>query len=287
MNFKVFTLIFSLFLILFVPSCASKKNNPDIQNDAINQTEENVDLIEDINTQNVVSLEEEFQLILKNYNSEIEKMQSQIKLLTNEISKIKAYKEIWAEPLSIYNKKIIMINGSSIFGNILSQDDIALTVETLIGTIIIPKTDIIRIVDNYSSKDEEIVGEIDILKSSTEQETENNNYPNSAKIILLGDFSEELDDNYNTILSGKVKNIGKKRADFIKINFTVYKDKQTQKSSSDFTVFIKGESREFENNIISNSSLSEKSVGSFSVIIPSDFGPFTSYTYTMDWEQYD
>ena len=243
--------------------------------------------LDEISQNDRISKDEQMKLLLSSYDSEIEKMQSQIKLLTNEIAQIKAYKEIWSEPLSIYNKKIIMINGSTIFGNITFQDETSLKVETLIGTIIIPKSDIIRIVDNYSSMKENVISEVDILKNNVEQNTSNNNYPNSAKIILMGDFIEEKDENYNTILSGQVKNIGKKRADFIKINFTIYKDKQTQNSSVDFTVFINGETREFENNIISNSSLSANSIGAFSVIIPSDFGPFTSYTYTIDWEQYE
>ena len=37
--------------------------------------------------------------------------------------------------------------------------------------------------------------------------------------VLLGDFKEVKDDNQNTILSGEVKNIGSKRADFVKITF--------------------------------------------------------------------
>ena len=240
MNIKVYTSFFLLFLILFIPSCASQQNDLDTAQTPIVENTNN-DKFEPTNQNDIISKDEQMALLLDNYNSEIEKMQSQIKLLTNEIAEIKAYKEIWSEPLSIYNKKIIMINGSTIFGNIIFQDDTSLKVETLIGTIIIPKSDIIRIVDNYSNMDENIIGEVDILKNNnTEQNTSINNYPNSAKIILMGDFIEEKDENYNTILSGQVKNIGKKRADFVKINFTIYKDKQTQNSSSDFTVFING-----------------------------------------------
>ncbi len=286
MNIRVYTSLFLLFLILFIPSCTSQQNNLDTAVTPIVENNNNGKL-EEPNQNDRISKDEQMTLLLKNYDSEIEKMQSQIKLLTNEIAQIKAYKEIWSEPLSIYNKKIIMINGSTIFGNIIFQDDTSLKVETLIGTIIIPKSDIIRIVDNYSSMDENVIGEVDILKNNIEEHALNNNYPNSAKIILMGDFIEEQDEKYNTILSGQVKNIGKKRADFTKINFTIYKDKQIHSSSADFTVFINGETREFENNIISNSSLSENSIGAFSVIIPSDFGPFTSYTYTIDWEQYE
>ena len=34
---------------------------------------------------------------------------------------------------------------------------------------------------------------------------------NLAEVVLLGEFQETLDENKNTILSGEVQNIGKKR----------------------------------------------------------------------------
>ena len=59
---------------------------------------------------------------------------------------------------------------------------------------------------------------------------------------------------------------------------------QSGSSVANYTVFVKGSMQEFEEGIVSNSSLTKNSIGSFELIIPSDFGPFTSYTYTIDWE---
>ena len=174
MNIRVYTSFFLLFLILFIPSCTSQQNNIDTAVTPIVENNNNGEL-EETNQNDRISQNEQMTLLLENYDLEIEKMQSQIKLLTNEIAQIKAYKEIWSEPLSIYNKKIIMINGSTIFGNITFQDETSLKVETLIGTIIIPKSDIIRIVDNYSSMDENAIGEVDILKNNIEEHALNNN----------------------------------------------------------------------------------------------------------------
>ena len=43
----------------------------------------------------------------------------------------------------------------------------------------------------------------------------------------------------------------------------------------------------FANDIASNSSLKPNEIGSFRLVIPSDFGSFISYSYSIDWEQYD
>ena len=91
----------------------------------------------------------------------------------------------------------------------------------------------------------------------------------------------------NTILSGQVQNIGKKRADFAKITFTIYKDQTQQASKKDYTTFVAGSMVTFNQNTTSNSSLYPSEVGLFSVVIPKDFGAFVSYSYYIDWEEYE
>ena len=86
---------------------------------------------------------------------------------------------------------------------------------------------------------------------------------------------------------GQVKNIGGKQADFIKINFTIYKDRNSTDKPKEYTVFIEGSTQMFANDIASNSSLKPNEIGSFKLVIPSDFGSFISYSYNIDWEQYD
>ena len=105
--------------------------------------------------------------------------------------------------------------------------------------------------------------------------------------MLLGDFIETTDENENVILTGQVKNIGSKRADFTSITFTIYSENSTDNDNEEFTVFISGSSINFSNGITSNSSLNNNEVGLFSVLIPKQLIPFTSYTYDIDWEQYD
>ena len=84
-----------------------------------------------------------------------------------------------------------------------------------------------------------------------------------------------------------MKNIGQKRADFIKITFTIYKDQKHNSLTKEYTAFITGSAVSFESNIVSNSSLNSNEAGVFSIVIPSSFGPFLSYSYRLDWEQYE
>ena len=109
----------------------------------------------------------------------------------------------------------------------------------------------------------------------------------SAEVVLLGDFTEQKDENQNTILTGQVKNLGLKRADFAKITFTIYRNQSYDSMPVEYTAFINGSSVSFETNAMSTSSLYSEEIGNFSLVIPSDFGPFVSYTYRIDWEEYE
>ena len=122
---------------------------------------------------------------------------------------------------------------------------------------------------------------------NTINDEENNQFLNSAKVILLGEFIETKDANNNTLLSGEVKNIGVKRADFVKITFTIFKDGNYNSPTAEYTAFANGSDVVFDGRISSNSSLYSHETGSLSVLIPKDFGPFLSYSYVIDWEQYE
>ena len=196
--------------------------------------------------------------------------------------------QFWTDPLYLYNKKIILDNGTNLFGNIIYQDERVVHAETLIGTLSLARESIIRVVDFQVETIDEELEVVDIIKNSSAQTPLEKAPPSpAAEVILLGEFSENQDSNKNTILSGKVQNIGSKQADFIKINFTIYKDRSSANPPKEYTVFIKGSVEQFSPDIISESSLKPNETGTFKLIIPSDFGPFISYAYSIDWEQYD
>ena len=191
-------------------------------------------------------------------------------------------------PLTFFNKKILLTNGSMLYGNIVFQDESLIQLETLIGTLAIEKNTVMRVVDQAVSvlNDEDKMIEIN-AQNEIQEDVEYGSNQNSAEVILLGDFKEEKDSNQNTILSGQVKNMGSKRADFAKITFTIYRNKSYESVPVEYTAFINGSSVSFDNDAISTSSLFSDEVGDFSILIPSDFGPFVSYTYRIDWEEYE
>ena len=274
-----------LFLSIFIgTNCAAKKNiKKNKSNNEIIQSEEtsnqshktspettspNLDVISDGQTINDLS--------------------SRLKYLEELLNSYQAQSLALENPMSFFNKKVLLTNGSMLYGNITFQDDTIVQLETLIGTLAIEKNTIIRVVDQAVSildKDDQFIE----LNTENNIETQINNMQNqhSAEVLLLGDFTEKKDENQNTILSGQVKNVGLKRADFSKITFTIYRNQSYDSMPVEYTAFINGSSVSFDTNAISTSSLFSEEIGDFSLVIPSDFGPFVSYTYRIDWEEYE
>ena len=231
-------------------------------------------------------------------NSELLDLQQvEIKELTNKVVELETALStfqqsmvLFTEPLALYDKKILLNNGTVLFGNIIYQDEYIIQAETLIGTLSLDKESIIRVVDRsitqIDNSDDSMI-ELNLTSDSQSSVNDNLGYSQSAKVILLGDFLETKDSNNNTILSGQVQNVGEKRADFSKITFTIYKDQTQQSLKKEYTAFVLGSMVTFNTNSTSNSSLYPSEVGTFSVTIPNDFGPFMSYSYYIDWEEYE
>ena len=91
--------------------------------------------------------------------------------------------------------------------------------------------------------------------------------------------------NGETYLTGEVKNVGNKRADFSKIIFTFRMNWQGESKS--LTTFINGVANTFNTGISSDNSILPHAIGNFELIIPKSFGIFIGYTYDVDWSQYD
>ena len=235
-------------------------------------------------------LESNMQEIIEDLRMDIKKMEAELDYQTESLGKLEAQSQVWANPFAIYNKEIVLNNGSSVFGKIVYQDQDIMKVETLIGQLIIDRSTIVRVVNQVSSYS-------DMNQNESNNQINNNindsgidliqkRFTNlSAHLVLVGDISESKDGSGNTILSGEVKNVGNKRADFSKIIFTFRTN--WQGDSKSLTAFIEGVTNTFETGISSDNSILPHAVGKFSLIIPSSFGPFIGYNYDIDWSQYD
>ena len=284
-NIKLY--LISIICTLFMYSCGGK--------DAENTASPDVNLNESSNgsnynlTQDSV-VEKNLPEIIEDLRMDIKKLQAELDYQHENLSKLEAQTQIWANPFAIYNKEIVLNNGSSIFGKIVYQDQDVMKIETLIGQLIIDRNTIIRVVNQISAygkfEDETSTNQSDSFTdasgASLIQKRVNNM---SAHLVLVGDITEEKDGSGNTVLSGEIKNVGNKRADFSKIIFTFRTNWQGETKS--LTAFINGITNTFETGISSDNSILPHAVGNFQMVIPKSFGSFIGYSYDIDWSQYD
>jgi len=288
-NIKLYIII--IFCTLFMFSCGGKKDqietSPDINNSPdLNNGENgnNYDLSQDS------AVEKNMPEIIEDLRMDIKKMKAELDYQHENLSKLEAQTQVWANPFAIYNKEVVLNNGSSIFGKIVYQDQDVMKIETLIGQLIIDRNTIIRVVNQVSA-----YGNFD--NESSDNQSGNSPDPSggnliqkrvtnmSAHLVLVGDITEEKDGSGNTVLSGEVKNVGNKRADFSKIIFTFRTN--WQGDSKALTAFINGVTNTFETGISSDNSILPHAVGNFQMVIPKSFGSFIGYSYDIDWSQYD
>ena len=288
-NIKLYIII--IFCTLFMFSCGGKNDqietSPDINNTPdLNNGENgnNYDLSQDS------AVEKNMPEIIEDLRMDIKKMKAELDYQHENLSKLEAQTQVWANPFAIYNKEVVLNNGSSIFGKIVYQDQDVMKIETLIGQLIIDRNTIIRVVNQVSA-----YGNFD--NESSDSQSGNSLDPSgvnliqkrvtnmSAHLVLVGDITEEKDGSGNTVLSGEVKNVGNKRADFSKIIFTFRTN--WQGDSKALTAFINGVTNTFETGISSDNSILPHAVGNFQMVIPKSFGSFIGYSYDIDWSQYD
>ena len=288
-NIKLYIII--IFCTLFMFSCGGKNDqietSPDINNSPdLNNSENgnNYDLSQDS------AVEKNMPEIIEDLRMDIKKMKAELNYQHENLSKLEAQTQVWANPFAIYNKEVVLNNGSSLFGKIVYQDQDVMKIETLIGQLIIDRNTIIRVVNQVGA-----YGNFD--NESSDNQSGNSPDPSgvnliqkrvtnmSAHLVLVGDITEEKDGSGNTVLSGEVKNVGNKRADFSKIIFTFRTN--WQGDSKALTAFINGVTNTFETGISSDNSILPHAVGNFQMVIPKSFGSFIGYSYDIDWSQYD
>ena len=280
-NTKFF--LITIVCVLFVFSCGRK--------DAETEASPDVKNIDDSTFSEDLNVERNISEIVEDLRRDIKNLQAEVDYQHESLSKLEVQTQVWTNPFAIYNKEIVLNNGSSIFGKIVYQDQDVMKVETMIGQLIIDRNTIIRVVNQisaYGNLDQE---PSDLNSSNDGAEPSGVNLIQkritslSAHLVLVGDITEEKDGSGNTVLSGEVKNVGNKRADFSKIIFTFRTN--WQGNTKTLTAFIDGITNTFDTGISSDNSILPHAVGNFELIIPKSFGSFIGYSYEIDWSQYD
>jgi len=286
-NIKLYIII--IFCTLFMFSCGGKNDqietSPDINNSPNLNNGKNGETLDAL--LQATTVEKNMPEIIEDLRMDIKKMKAELDYQHENLSELEAQTQVWANPFAIYNKEVVLNNGSSIFGKIVYQDQDVMKIETLIGQLIIDRNTIIRVVNQvgaYGNFDTEskVPGVPDPSGVNLIQKRVTNM---SAHLVLVGDITEEKDGSGNTVLSGEVKNVGNKRADFSKIIFTFRTN--WQGDSKVLTAFINGVTNTFETGISSDNSILPHAVGNFQMVIPKSFGSFIGYSYDIDWSQYD
>ncbi|MFQ6677746.1 MAG: carboxypeptidase-like regulatory domain-containing protein [Fidelibacterota bacterium] len=230
---------------------------------------------------------------------ELKKLGAEIKHLNSELEDLKALSKMWVNPLSIYSKEIILQNGSTVFGKIVYQDEETLKVETLVGYLIIERKKVVRVIDNIVSEEtQEYVPEqirdsyspppmpklAEPKYTSADPLNRKAGKKYSANCVLVGNISESKDNQGAIIFTGEVKNIGGRRADFVKVDFVFRKNWSGETKT--LTTFVRGTYHTFDSGITTDATLLPGSNGAFELFIPNDFGSFIGYSYVIDWEEY-
>jgi len=312
------TTIFSLIILLH--SCGSGNSEPDLDNWESEQSSS--ETLEEVNNENNLVSEssskneskafdeytpennldhstyQDGDLHINELNLEIKKLQAELNHYKANLRELSAKSQVWGNPFTVYNKEIILSNGTTVFGKIIYQDRDVVKIETLIGKLIINRSDIVRVVENIINEDanEETwmslsPDQIEIVEVKNDDDESGINIIErrkeniTAQLVLIGDIQEIKDKTGNTILSGEIKNIGTQRSDFAKINVTFRKNWHGEVET--LTAFARGSYYTFKTGVTSDSSILPGAVAEFELLVPKSMGSFIGYSYTIDWEQYE
>ncbi len=235
-------------------------------------------------------------------NYEVKRLAAELKYVKKKLTEIQTQSEVWTNPLSIYSKEVHLENGTKLFGDVIDQDKDNIQVKTLIGVLSVSRDQVIRIVDNIPTepgaaavtepgkpnrggvpmninKDRASMSGTQDVKGDTRESKYTGN------VVLSGSIKERKDRSGNTILSGVVKNIGGRRADFVKVNFLFRIN--WSGDTRELTAFVKGSHHVFSSGVNTDTSLFPGASGEFELYVPKSFGSFIGYSYSIDWEEHD
>tara|TARA_Y100000590_G_scaffold178746_1_gene203924 strand:- start:2388 stop:3260 length:873 start_codon:yes stop_codon:yes gene_type:complete len=279
-----------LLIAIFISACAAKKESLSTTTQTNKEQEiKEINVIKNTTSAATESNTETLAEQAKNIdetNAEISALKLRIHNLQQELGIKSESISVFDSPYSLFNQQIVLDNGTVYYGNVIYQDDKTVTVETLIGKLNLERERIIRVLSHQSFDDQVDFPEVDFGEAINPIEDGKSIYKSPAEIILLGNIAQSIDENGNQILQGRVKNTGGQRADFVKINITLYRDWSSTQPPKTISIFVNGSTMKFDEDKISQSSVEPKAVADFALVVPSSFGSVMSWTWTIDFEQY-
>ena len=153
--------------------------------------------------------------------------------------------------------RVELQNGTIINGEIIEEDELGIIIQTSIGQLAIEKDRIIDIMEDL---------------------------PPIAKVELISEpFVDAFPDREE--ITGSIKNIGTKRADFVRVIAHLWSP--TTSLLQQDSVFISGKNQKYYTGIKSDSALEPGAIVDFKITIPITKADEVSYrTYEVRWESY-
>ena len=153
--------------------------------------------------------------------------------------------------------RVELQNGTIVNGEIIEEDELGIIIQTSIGQLAIEKDRIIDIMEDL---------------------------PPIAKVELISEpFVDAFPDREE--ITGSIKNIGTKRADFVRVIAHLWSP--TTSLLQQDSVFISGKNQKYYTGIKSDSALEPGAIVDFKITIPLTETDVVSYrTYEVRWESY-
>lgn len=251
---KKIKFIFFLIFIITMYSCSNKKNSESLQNESSKKKNED-SLLFDGNTNEFYSVEPK----IDDIESEIAILKDKVLQYESQISTPTFNTEILKLIKTPKIKhEIELSNGTTIQGTIIYENADEMIVETQIGQLKINKNEILQIED--------------VL-------------PPIAIIEFIGDGIEEIYKDYRGY-KGTIKNMGLKRADFVRIIYSMY-DENSNLIVSD-SAFVNGQQYQYNSGIISDASVNQNSFADYYVTVNIPTDKIVKYHLKeVRWEYYE
>ena len=153
--------------------------------------------------------------------------------------------------------RIELQNGTIVNGEIIQEDDLGIIVQTSIGQLAIEMDRVVNITEDL---------------------------PPNAKVKIMGEpYVNAFPDREE--IAGTIKNVGLKRADFIRVIAHLW-SATTELIQTD-SVFVTGQKQKYITGIRADTSLEPGSISAFKFTIPLSEEDKVSYrTYEVRWESY-